>query len=133
VKIAAAWSAARERGPRVHAVWRPHGFGPLALLYDDLINAVGQVLQAGDRFYLLPVFYAGGPAGGKQDSTQLGDAMRARGWAVTNVANYHSLTATVLANLREGDVVLVMGARDPGLPRFCRALLMDLDAARGNE
>ena len=61
-KITAAWQAVKPFHKRVIAVWRPHGFGPLAMLADDLVSAFFSLLQPMDLLCLLPVYYAGGTA-----------------------------------------------------------------------
>jgi UDP-N-acetylmuramate--alanine ligase len=48
-KISAAWSTVAELSPRIFGVWRPHGFGPLALMFDELVDAFCRVCRTGAR------------------------------------------------------------------------------------
>ncbi|MCX7818900.1 MAG: Mur ligase family protein [Kiritimatiellae bacterium] len=121
-KIAAAWSAAREMGSPVLGVWRPHGFGPLERMMDELVAAWSKVVQEGDRLWLLPVFYAGGTPGGRASSEELARRLADVGVHVETVGALDELEGRVRALVRPGAVVLVMGARDPALPRFARRL-----------
>lgn len=118
VKIAAAWSAVSEGAERVLGVWRPHGFAPLELLREDLAASFASVCRPGDRLYLLPVYYAGGTTSGGVTSADLAEDLARRGVAATVCADYDALGAALFSEARPGDAVLVMGARDPGLPRF---------------
>ncbi len=121
-KIAASWRAAAEGARRILGYWRPHGFAPLALMHDELVDALAGTLCAADRLFVLPVFYAGGSAVRTKTSADLVAALRARGVAAEEVGDYSALRARLEAGAQPGDVILGMGARDPELPRFARAL-----------
>ncbi|MCX7008226.1 MAG: Mur ligase domain-containing protein [Kiritimatiellaeota bacterium] len=121
-KIAAACAAVQPERGRLFAVWRPHGFGPLKLMLGELTDALAGVLRPQDHVLLLPVFYAGGTTSSALNSDALVDALVARGVAAQLAPDYATLEARLRAVLRPGDVVLVMGARDPDLPLFARRL-----------
>jgi UDP-N-acetylmuramate--alanine ligase len=80
------------------------------------------VLRPQDTALILPVFYAGGTATQTVSSGDLVAALAARGVAVDLAPDYPALEARLRAALRPGDVVLVMGARDPDLPLCARRL-----------
>ena len=120
-KIAASWRAVAETARQVHGYWRPHGFGPLALMKDELADAFGSVCKPGDRLYLLPVFYAGGTANKTITSDEFAALLQARGIAAEAVPDYAVLQER-LAAAQPGDAILGMGARDPELPLFARRL-----------
>jgi len=122
-KIAAAWRAVAPFYRRVVGFWRPHGFKPLSLMFNDLVTTFKAVCRPGDRLYLLPVYYAGGTVQRQTDSDALVAALRAQGVAAEWVADYERLAGAFAAELRDGDVVLCMGARDPGIPAFARRLV----------
>lgn len=121
-KIAAACAAVAPTPGRLLAIWRPHGFGPLALMLDELTDALAGVLRAQDMALILPVFYAGGTTQAKVTSDDLVTALRQRGVQTELAVDYPTLEKKLRAELRPGDVVLVMGARDPDLPLFARQL-----------
>jgi UDP-N-acetylmuramate--alanine ligase len=121
-KMAAACAAVQPERGRLFAVWRPHGFGPLKLMLGELTDALAGVLRPQDAVLLLPVFYAGGTTSSALNSDALVDALVARGVAAELAPDYAALEARLRAALRPGDVVLVMGARDPDLPLFARRL-----------
>lgn len=122
-KIAAAWRAVAPHHRRVVAFWRPHGFKPLATMFNDLVEMFGSVCGEKDRLYLLPVFYAGGSVTRQADSDGLVLALKQRGVMAEWVADYEGLMTMMLGTVAKGDVVLCMGARDPGIPAFARRLV----------
>ena len=121
-KIAASWRAVAETARHVHGYWRPHGFGPLALMKDELADAFASVCKPGDRLYLLPVFYAGGTANPTITSEDFADLLRTHGVVAEAVSDYGVL-AERLSTAQAGDSILGMGARDPELPLFARRLV----------
>ena len=127
-KIAASWRAAQEDGSRVLGIWRPHGFGPLKLMKDELRDALKRVMHPQDRLHVLPVFYAGGTAVKSYTAEEWVRALQTAGVDAVHVADYEALERSLMGGLRSGDTVLGMGARDPELPAFARRLLARLGA-----
>jgi UDP-N-acetylmuramate--alanine ligase len=127
-KIAAAWRAVTPFYRRVIGFWRPHGYRPLALMQKDLVATFGDLCRAQDRLLLMPVYYAGGSVTRQVDSDALAGELQAKGVPATWVETYDQMLDMVLHEAREGDVVLCMGARDPGIPQFAGALVRRLTA-----
>lgn len=121
-KIEAAWRTVAPHYGRVLGVWRPHGFGPLAAMMDELAALFPRLCAGGSRLFLLPVYYAGGTAHARVTADELADRVRKAGAPVVCCSSYDALETALLAEARAGDAVLVMGARDPELPVFCRRL-----------
>ncbi len=121
-KLAAAWAAVAAPGNRVLGAWRPHGFGPLRAMMDPLAEAFASACRPQDRLWLLPVYDAGGTADRTVGSGDLAAKLAARGVAVETVESYETLGAELAREARAGDTILVMGARDPQLPVFARAM-----------
>jgi UDP-N-acetylmuramate--alanine ligase len=124
-KISAAVGAVGPYARRVTAVWRPHGYGPLAAMLEPLADTWVSVLDArrGDELLLLPVYDAGGSANRTIDSGALADAVSRRGGSVRTVRDYDDVIARVCGSAASGDAVLVMGARDRRLPELARSLV----------
>ncbi|HPF69269.1 MAG TPA: cyanophycin synthetase [Candidatus Krumholzibacteria bacterium] len=131
-KIAAALAAARGRAPkgRVLAVFQPHGFGPTRFLKDALIAAFAEALAPGDVAWLPEIFYAGGTVSRDISSADLAAGVTARGRDARFVAVRADIPAAIAAEAKAGDLVLVMGARDPSLTAFGRTILAALGQER---
>lgn len=129
-KARAAIAAARARGSRVLAVFQPHGFGPMRFLKDDLIEAFSSALAEGDVLWIPDIYYAGGSAVKDISSADLAGPIRMRGRDARHVPDRNEVAAEIARAAREGDVVLVMGARDPSLGDYARSVL---DALKGEQ
>jgi UDP-N-acetylmuramate--alanine ligase len=131
-KLRAAITTAQGGAPRVVAVFQPHGFGPARFLRPELRELLPAILRPSDRFCYAEIFYAGGTVAKDVSSRMLtGDlpASLACGYA----ADHEAARRWALAEARPGDTILVMGARDPDLPRLARSIYAGLTspAARG--
>jgi UDP-N-acetylmuramate-alanine ligase len=125
-KIAAALATARLRGGRVLAFFQPHGYGPTRFLRHDLVDAFATGLRADDCVYLGEIYFAGGSTVKDISSADLVADLAKRGIAATFLADRSTLVDRLRSDLRAGDVVLVMGARDPTLSDFARAVAASL-------
>lgn len=122
-KIAASLATARLRAGRVLAVFQPHGYGPTRFLREDLIETFATQLRVADHLFMLEIFYAGGSAVRDLSSADLVREIVARGRQAEYAASREGLIDRLAVEARPGDLVLIMGARDPSLTRFAQAVL----------
>ena len=129
-KLRAAIAAAKSRAARVIAVFQPHGYGPTRFLRPDLVDAFADALGPEDRLWLLEIFYAGGTALKDLSSADIAAEVAERG-VRAGFTTRESLPGRIAHQAREGDLVLVMGARDPSLTALGAGILDALtDSAR---
>ena len=126
-KVAASIRAAHLRvaasGGRVLAVFQPHGFGPLKFLRADFVETFAAELGPTDRLWFLDVFYAGGTAARDISSAEVIAGIARCGVAAEVAPTRGGLVARLAAEAEEGDLILVMGARDPSLTDLAKAIL----------
>jgi UDP-N-acetylmuramate--alanine ligase len=115
-KIRAVVQAAQAGAERVIAVFRPHGFGPARYLRPDLKALLPTLLRPQDRWAYTDIFYAGGSVAMDIHSRDL--AADVPGLAYVP---YGDVLTWLAETAYTGDTVLIMGARDPDLPRLARA------------
>jgi len=125
-KIAAALETAHRRARRVLAVYQPHGYGPTRFLREDFVRTFASALAPDDRLWLLEIFYAGGTAARDFSAADIAAEIAARGRHAEFAASREALMDRIAAEAREGDLVLVMGARDPSLTEFAKRILRAL-------
>jgi UDP-N-acetylmuramate-alanine ligase/lipoprotein-anchoring transpeptidase ErfK/SrfK len=129
-KIAAALETAQRRSKRVLAIYQPHGYGPTRFLRADFVDTFARALRPADRLWLLEIFYAGGTAQRDLSSADIVADISAKGAAAEFASTRDALTARLIAEAKSGDLVLVMGARDPSLTEFAKQLLTGLEASK---
>jgi UDP-N-acetylmuramate--alanine ligase len=131
----AARGAGLETGPgRVLAVYQPHGYGPTRFLRDDLVAAFAKALGPADRAWWLEVFYAGGTTTKDVSSADIvNDLARAGlGERAQFAASREALVAALAREARPGDLVLIMGARDPSLTELARQTVAAIERRAGS-
>lgn len=126
LRAALATGRARAGAGRVLAIFQPHGFGPTRFLWDDLIATFAAELRDDDILWLPEIFYAGGTTVRDISSEGLAAAIAVHGRDARFVAERGALPTLVAAEARPGDVVLVMGARDPSLTTLGSSILAEL-------
>ena len=114
-KIRAALITARDFGERVFAIFQPHGYGPTRFLKDELVDTFAKFIRDRDEVYFLPIYYAGGTAQKDISAEDLADWVSARGTRSYAHQNRQALIAILSQHVKPGDVVILMGARDPSL------------------
>jgi UDP-N-acetylmuramate--L-alanine ligase len=127
-KIAASLAAAQERlqqhgAGRLLVVFQPHGFGPTRFLKDALVTALARGLRSQDRLWMPEIYYAGGTVIRDISSRDIVEGVQARDCTADFVSERAELVPAVADAALEGDLILVMGARDPSLTDFCHAIL----------
>jgi len=92
-------------------VFQPHRYSRTRDLFEDFVR----VLSGVDHLLLCEVYAAGEPAVANADGRSLARAIRSRGQVdPVFVADLAELPEALRAVLRDGDVVLTMGAGDIG-------------------
>jgi len=109
-----------EGGLRI--LFQLHGYGPARMHRSGLVAAFAAGLAAGDRLYLPPVYYAGGSVSREVEASDYAADLSRRGVDAVVVERGPELASRLAAECRPGDLMVVMGARDPSLPALARAI-----------
>ncbi len=126
-KIRAALSAVLPYHARTIVIWRPHGYGPLRQLMPALLETFGVLADQDAPLLLLPVYDAGGTADRTIGSEDLAAALAEAGMSQVQVCKAEDVCSQIQRlQPSAGDAILVMGARDPGLPILARDLVRQL-------
>jgi UDP-N-acetylmuramate--alanine ligase len=125
-KIGAALATAKLKASRLLAVYQPHGYGPTRFLRRDFVDTFTRELRPQDRLWMLEVFYAGGTAARDFSAADIVREIAENGARAEFAPSRPWLAARITREARPGDLVLVMGARDPTLTDFALAILAAL-------
>ena len=126
VKCARSIEACQPIGNKVIAWFQPHGYGPTRFLRNDFVKEIAAVLRPQDEIWMSEIFYAGGTAVKDISANDLINDIKALGKNAFFVADRNQFLETVRPHLTNNTVLLLMGARDPGLEQFGKELLEKL-------
>lgn len=121
-KCAASIKACQPLAEKVIAWFQPHGYGPTRFLKDDFIEEISNALRPQDEIWMSEIFYAGGTAVKDISANDLVEGIKATGKKAHFVEDRDYLLEALRPELNSGTVLLLMGARDPGLEEFCKGL-----------
>ncbi len=122
-KIAASLAALKAQPGRLLTVFQPHGFAPTRMLKDGLIQAFINGLDTKDLLIMPEIFYAGGTAQKDISSAHLIDAIAQQDRKAEFIPTREAIGQRLTEEAREGDRIVIMGARDDTLTDFARGIL----------
>ncbi|UEG49570.1 Mur ligase domain-containing protein [Ferruginibacter lapsinanis] len=121
-KCAASIAACQYVAPKVIAWFQPHGYGPTRFLRADFVKEIAAVLRPQDEIWMSEIFYAGGTAVKDISANDLINDIKALGKNAFFVEDRNQFLDVVRPHLTENCVLLLMGARDPSLEYFGKAV-----------
>jgi UDP-N-acetylmuramate--alanine ligase len=121
-KVAATLKAAHLRGKRVLAFFQPHAYASVQLLLKEFIEEFSAALKGDDILWLGEIYYAGGSIPSNISSRLIYEGLKNKGANARFLPCRNEAAADIAAAARPGDVVLVLGARDPTLTAFARQI-----------
>jgi UDP-N-acetylmuramate--alanine ligase len=127
-KVRAVFGAAHLRAKRVLAVFQLHGFAPARFMKAEFLDAFADSLSSQDVLWLPDIYYVGGTAAKDISSKDYADELVARRKLAFAEPDRAKIAADIAKTARPGDLVLVMGARDPSLSDFAAQILERLKA-----
>jgi UDP-N-acetylmuramate--alanine ligase len=122
VKCAAAIMACQPVANKVVAWFQPHGYGPTRFLRDDFVKEIAAALRPQDEIWMSEIFYAGGTAVKDISASDLINDIKALGKNAFFVEDRNLFLETARPHLSDNSVLLLMGARDPGLEAFSKSV-----------
>ena len=126
VKCAAAIMACQPVADKVVAWFQPHGYGPTRFLRNDFVKEITAALRPQDEIWMSEIFYAGGTAVKDISANDLVNDIKAFGKNAFFVEDRKQFVETVRPHLSGNAVLLLMGARDPGLESFSKSVFESL-------
>ena len=120
-EIEAALIAARKQAKRIFAVYQPHGFGPTNFTKSELIDVFSRMKPENEFLYLDEIYYAGGTVDKNISSSDIAEEVVKAFSNVKCPGNREKIVSDIVMNVKPGDMVLVMGARD--VNEICKLLV----------
>ncbi|MFC2149110.1 UDP-N-acetylmuramate--L-alanine ligase [Candidatus Auribacterota bacterium] len=125
VKIRAAITALKPHCGRILAVFQPHGFSPTSHLKEEYIDLFSDRLDKNDHLFLPEIYDAGGTASRDISSKDIVRAVKKRSPLInaSYIPEREDIMRDLIKTAGPGDTILVMGARDHSLTKFCEDIL----------
>ena len=125
-KCAASIAACQPVAPKVIAWFQPHGYKPTRFLRNDFVKEIAAALRPQDEIWMSEIFYAGGSAVKDISAGELIEDIKKLGKNAFFVENRNNFVEAVRSHFTGNDVLLLMGARDPGLEMFAKEVFDSL-------
>jgi len=125
-KIAATLKTLHAFEGRLLILFQPHGFGPLRLMKDDLIDGFAGLMREVDVLLMPEPVYYGGTTERSVGSEDIASGVRAAGRNAEALKTRDACGDRLVELARPGDRIIVMGARDDTLSVFAADLLARL-------
>lgn len=93
---------------KIYCVFQPHTYTRTKTLFDEFTEAFGDA----DKLILLDIYAAREKDTGLVSSTELGDAIRAKGVDCINASSHEDAADYLRKNTTKGDLILTVGAGD---------------------
>ena len=125
-KIAATLETLHAFPGRLLVMFQPHGYGPLRLMREAFVDCFAERLNPADVLLMPEPVYFGGTADRSVSSGDIASSVAARGREAVALADRHACGERLLSLARNGDRIVIMGARDDSLSTFATDLLTRL-------
>ena len=126
VKCARSIEACQPIAQKVVAWFQPHGYGPTRFLRNDFVKEIAEVLRPQDEIWMSEIFYAGGTAVKDISANDLINDIKALGKNAFFTEDRNNFLTALRPHLTDDCVLLLMGARDPGLEKFGKEIWQKL-------
>ncbi len=119
-KCAASIRACQPVAAKLIAWFQPHGYAPTRFLRNDYVKEIAAALRTQDEIWMSEIFYAGGTAVKDISANDLISDLKALNKNAFFVEQRTDFPIAIQPHLTSDCVVLLMGARDPGLEDFAK-------------
>jgi len=110
------------KSKRTIAIYQPHGFAPTRMFKNELINIFSNYLKESDIIIMPEIYYAGGNVIKDISSKDIIDELSKRGKNAYYFKNRKDILSFIRNISLEGDIILIMGARDNTLNDFAKEI-----------
>lgn len=121
-KINASLRSLNEFSGRLLVMLQMHGYGPLKLMKNELIESFVAGMKEGDVFYMPDVLYMGGITDKSYTSQDFIKECQSKGLNAVYAPTREEIGKLIEAEAKSGDRIVIMGARDDTLTEFARNL-----------
>jgi UDP-N-acetylmuramate--alanine ligase len=129
-KISATLETMHAFPGRLLLMFQPHGYGPIRLMRDALVDCFASGLHDGDVLVMPEPVYFGGTVDRSVGSREIICEIERHGRKAFAFPDRSSCGDALVGLARRGDRIVIMGARDDSLSQFAHELLQRLALRR---
>jgi len=122
-KISASLNTLKAFDGRLIVMFQPHGFGPLRLMGQEIIEVFSHYLNDEDIVLMPEVYYAGGTVDRSVTSAHIIEDLCAKGKKALWFETRDKILPFLKKEAQQGDRIVIMGARDDSLSDFAKDIL----------
>ncbi|MGA7001657.1 MAG: Mur ligase family protein [Pseudolabrys sp.] len=126
-KISATLETMHAFPGRLLLMFQPHGYGPMRLMKDALVNCFANGMHGNDVLVMPEPVYFGGTVDRSVGSREIVCEIERRGRKALALPDRNACGDSLVKLARRGDRIVIMGARDDSLSQFARELLRRLE------
>jgi UDP-N-acetylmuramate--alanine ligase len=126
-KISATLETMHAFPGRLLLMFQPHGYGPMRLMKDDLVDCFAGGLHDEDVLVMPEPVYFGGTVDRSVGSREIVSEIKQHGRNAFAFPDRKTCGDSLVELARPGDRIIIMGARDDSLSQFARELLRQLE------
>lgn len=119
-KIAASIKACQPVADKLIAWFQPHGYGPTRFIRKELVTEITSSLRPQDEIWMSEIYYAGGTAVKDISANDIILDLEQNDVNAHFMEDRSELFEKLIPQIKPGTVLLLMGARDPGLEKFSK-------------
>ena len=127
IKIASAIKACQNTGNKVIAWFQPHGFAPTKFFRNELVEQIVNVLRFNDEIWMSEIYFAGGTVRRDISASEIIFDIWQKGKNAFFIKDRKDFPFEVNNKLQAGDILLLMGARDPSLKNFANYVVKKIN------
>lgn len=122
-KISASLQTLKSFDGRLIVMFQPHGFGPLRLMGNEMVDTFANHLQFNDVLIMPEVYYAGGTVDRSVTAKDIIERAQSKGVNAHWFATREEIKPFLKSEVVSGDRIVIMGARDDTLHIFAQDIL----------
>lgn len=122
-KIRATLETLKKYPGHTWAVFQPHGFAPTRLIKDELIHVLNTIIDDNLTFIATDIYYVGGTVAKDISASDIINPVKEAAKDAVYIPNRGDIIDFLMPKLKDGDKIIVMGARDDSLSDFAWEML----------
>ena len=128
-KIRAALSALKSYRGHIFAIYQPHGFAPMRLMKDEFIHVLTDIMDEHLTLIMPDIYYVGGTVAKDISSEDVITPLAQMGKQAVYIPNRTDILTYLSGQIKSGDKIVVMGARDDSLSDFAQEIFKTVQGA----